>query len=439
MSSSGRFADDGMNPTALEFRLPLGHDLNADDDVQITLGVHILSVDQSTGVIKAVYDPAGTAKRTSSSFVEGLLTENRGLKEENVALRSENAALKSENESLTAKQAWIDLGVSFVRLFKFQSAALGHAFLLLLPLCGVLIPLSSLELTDWTSSAVPSYDAEVFWSVWAALITGGLTLWFVGVHASNDPRYSPTRFGGWRHAICCTLPVQGSVFGIVLLLGIGAPVAVGVDVHFYLLDLLVFVMSILAAVVVGQPAAQALAGRCLPQQRSPEKPVVDASTSRAVVILARGEQTTLAAGNKAPQAKASVHQRAFNYILAASVPLCVIIGCACLRFSFCARVCSVPPSQTSPHHCLQSTDPLAIIPLYSSVLNDAWRLAFCLFGHPILLEICLFWMRGFVRRINPMVIKQWNDGGKQMFYMRAGFVSFAIEAVLVLDRRFLIG
>ena len=82
--------------------------------------------------------------------MEGVLAENRGLKEENTALKTENAALKSENDTLKAERAWIDPVVSFVRLFKFQSATLGHSFLLLLPLSGVLVALSSLELTDWS-------------------------------------------------------------------------------------------------------------------------------------------------------------------------------------------------------------------------------------------------------------------------------------------------
>ena len=86
------------------------------------------------------------------------------------------------------------------------------------------------------------------------------------------------------------------------------------------------------------------------------------------------------------------------------------------------------------------TDPLAIIPLYSSVFNDAWRLVFCLLGHPLLLEICLFWLRGYERKDNHHPrIERWNSGGKEAFATNAGAVAFIVEAILVLDRRFLIG
>ena len=82
---------------------------------------------------------------------------------------------------------------------------------------------------------------------------------------------------------------------------------------------------------------------------------------------------------------------------------------------------------------------MAIIPLYSSVFNDTWRLAFCLLGHPLLLEICLFWLRGFERNDFPEAVERWNSGGKEAFATSAGSVAFIVEAILVLDRRFLIG
>jgi hypothetical protein len=56
------------------------------------------------------------------------------------------------------------------------------------------------------------------------------------------------------------------------------------------------------------------------------------------------------------------------------------------------------------------------------------------------LEICLFWLRRYERGDNhhPM-IERWNSGGKEAFAANAGAVAFTIEAILVLDRRFLIG
>ena len=73
------------------------------------------------------------------------------------------------------------------------------------------------------------------------------------------------------------------------------------------------------------------------------------------------------------------------------------------------------------------------------MFNDAWRLVFCLLGHPLLLEICLFWLRGFERGEKPTMIERWNSGGKEAFATYTGATAFIIEAVLVLDRRFLIG
>ena len=87
------------------------------------------------------------------------------------------------------------------------------------------------------------------------------------------------------------------------------------------------------------------------------------------------------------------------------------------------------------------TDPMAIIPLYSSMFNDAWRLVFCLLGHPVLMEICLFWLRG-AERDDPDrgdSIERWDTGGKESFYSSTGAIPFLVEAILVLDRRFLIG
>ena len=111
----------------------------------------------------------------------------------------------------------------------------------------------------------------------------------------------------------------------------------------------------------------------------------------------------------------------------------------CVSTHSCARGCSwmqITHTPTIPHHY---TDPLAIIPLYSSVFNDAWRLAFCLLGHPVLLEICLFWMRGFERGNCSTEIERWDTGGKESFNSNTGALPFIVEAILVLDRRFLIG
>ena len=82
---------------------------------------------------------------------------------------------------------------------------------------------------------------------------------------------------------------------------------------------------------------------------------------------------------------------------------------------------------------------MAILPVYSSVFNDTWRLAFCLLAHPVILEICLFSLRGYERGSAPFMIKAWHTGGKEAFSASAGCAAFIVEAILVLDRRFLIG
>ncbi len=83
---------------------------------------------------------------------------------------------------------------------------------------------------------------------------------------------------------------------------------------------------------------------------------------------------------------------------------------------------------------------MIIMPLYSSVLDDGWRLAFCLAGHPLLLEVCLISLRAFERDDSPHDRKMaWNHGGKENFRRHRGHVAFIVEAVMVFDRRFMIG
>ena len=315
-------------------------------------------------------------QKTSDSM-EGVLAENRELKEEITALKSENAplkeevsALKSENatlktkvQSLLEKLAWIDPVVSFVRLFKFQSATLGHSFLLLLPLCGVLVALSSLELTDW-SSTVPKYNAGVFWGVWAGLIFGGWILAWVGVWAATDPVFSRGRWGGWRHALFAAFPVQATVCGLILLMCFGVPFAGGIDVHFYSLDIVAFFLLMIAPFVVGQNAAIALAVRYFPYPSS-EAPVVAKNDSNAagapaavgIEIDAREEKRTRQRVNKTAANKTTRRLRKIlNELLAALLPICVMIGCAFrtsplnrdLRACFKRATLSLPLTSLAP-------------------------------------------------------------------------------------------
>ena len=263
--------------------------------------------------------------------MEGVLAENRGLKDENTALKTEIVALKSENESLKAAHAWIDPVISFVRLFKFQSATLGHSFLLLLPLCGVLVALSSLELTDW-SSTVPTYNAGVFWCVWAALIAGGWTLWCVGAAASNNPAFSNVvGLGGWRQALLAYFPVVTAVTGIALLLCLGAPIAYGLDAHFYSLDMVAFIMIILVTSIFGRAIADALAARYFPHHAliaSDDAAAKTGDPPAAVGIDKAKEEETIVESTETGGNKTSALQTALNQLLGGTLPICVIIGCA---------------------------------------------------------------------------------------------------------------
>ena len=86
---------------------------------------------------------------------------------------------------------------------------------------------------------------------------------------------------------------------------------------------------------------------------------------------------------------------------------------------------------------------MVIIPLFSSVFTDTWRLVFLLVGHPLLLELCLYLVHvdntGRIISQQSRVRNRWRDGGKEYFGQLMGEDGFIIEAILVFDRRFLIG
>ncbi len=370
--------------------------------------------------------------------MEDVLAENRGLKEENAALKNENAALKSEVASLKASTAWIEPVVTFVRLFKVQSAALGHSLILLLPLCGVLVALGSLELTDW-SSTVPKYNARVFWWVWSVLIAGGGVVWWVGQIACLNPAFH-AGFGGWRHALLTILPIQAAVMGLVLLLCLGAPVASGIDAHFYALDVVAFIAVVVFPTIIGSSAAIPLALRYFPHPFPEAKGIDRARTTALSAVSVEERYESISAGTATAKASTNPLQHGFNLFLLVSLPQCVVIGCELDLFQARIYVSLNSPIHLGPliTHARTHTDPVAIIPLYSSVLSDAWRLAFCLVGHPVLLEICLFWMRRYEGNASAY-LERWNAGGKAALASCTGASAFMVEAILVINRRFLIG
>ena len=94
-----------------------------------------------------------------------------------------------------------------------------------------------------------------------------------------------------------------------------------------------------------------------------------------------------------------------------------------------------------------NTDPTIIVPVYSSgIFDDTARLIFCLVIHPIILEFCLHMCRqnamaeydGTARAagINPNNIDSLNQ--KELFLAETN-APLVVEAILVFNRRFLIG
>ncbi len=262
------------------------------------------------------------------AFVSEILSENEQLKKRNAVLEGINddllteiAALETENEDLLKlKHAWTDSIVSFIRLFKFQSAALGHTFFLLLPLCGAVVSLSSVELTDW-SSAVPRYNAQVFWRVWGTFTAGGWVLWWVGIYATKDASFSPSQIGGgFLIATLITFPVMSFVCASFLLLFIGVPLMTDIDVHFSYFDIVAFITMILGTIVFGHPLSSFLGAQA--QQ------IRERSSSVAGEPSLEAEQTK----------RVDFARRALRQLLRAIIPLCVCIACT-LRT--CGDLCPI--------------------------------------------------------------------------------------------------
>ena len=96
---------------------------------------------------------------------------------------------------------------------------------------------------------------------------------------------------------------------------------------------------------------------------------------------------------------------------------------------------------------LLHTDPMVIVPVYSSDLfNDEARLVFCLVAHPLILEFCLHMCRQnsvteYDRKaqavgLDPGSIHDLNE--RELFAYETDS-PLLIEAILVFNRRFLIG
>ena len=87
------------------------------------------------------------------------------------------------------------------------------------------------------------------------------------------------------------------------------------------------------------------------------------------------------------------------------------------------------------------TDPLAIIPLYcSSAFSDGGRLVYCLVVHPLILEFVLYTLRqggapGYCAFLKASGLTIHEPG---LFNGQTN-TTFMVEAILVLNRRFMLG
>ena len=87
------------------------------------------------------------------------------------------------------------------------------------------------------------------------------------------------------------------------------------------------------------------------------------------------------------------------------------------------------------------TDPLAIIPIYSSnAFSDGGRLVYCLLVHPIILEFVLYRLRqGGTPVYNAGLRRLGLSIHEPALFSGQTNVTFAVEAILVLNRRFMLG
>ena len=100
-------------------------------------------------------------------------------------------------------------------------------------------------------------------------------------------------------------------------------------------------------------------------------------------------------------------------------------------------------SAVFPH----KTDPTIIVPVYSSgIFTDEARLLFCLVAHPFILEFCLHMSRQQTTGIYDTYARIFghdpeniNDLNNRELFNEATATPLIVEAVLVFNRRFLIG
>ena len=189
--------------------------------------------------------------KKKDEIISALQKERDALRSSSCALRNENAALRTENAALKSTAVPPSAGneiVSFVRILKFQSQGLGYTVFLSLPVLGLVALASSLELTDWTSSAAPTSASEVYLATTFSLIFGGLICFGTCVASVEVGAMFP--HSGSKMALRVTLPWLMSTCLVCLVFVLGLSWA-GVEVNFYHIDVLIIPVCVIVGTVGG--------------------------------------------------------------------------------------------------------------------------------------------------------------------------------------------
>ena len=149
--------------------------------------------------------------------------------------------------------------VTLPRLLRFQATAFGYALLLVAPIFGLLIFVSSLEITRWDDGtetiAPPVVDEPQFFTAVFTLMMIGYVAWLTSNVASRDPNFFPK--AGPKMAIFVTLPWMALSASFVLVLFLGVPAWAGFAVHFNHLDMVGFVVAaVVSGPVTGCPSGE---------------------------------------------------------------------------------------------------------------------------------------------------------------------------------------
>ena len=157
--------------------------------------------------------------------------------------------------------------VTLPRLLRFQATAFGYALLLVAPIFGLLIFVSSLEITRWDDGtetiAPPVVDEPQFFTAVFTLIVLGWVAWGSSFIASLDPHFTP--YAGPKMAVFVSLPWMALSASFVYVLFLGVPAWAGFAVHFNHLDMVGFVVAAVVSVVGIQLLGLKLSPRIQPE------------------------------------------------------------------------------------------------------------------------------------------------------------------------------